>query len=214
LCWPCDTLYLQKLALTSPISGGRSVGIVRLRTKATEFGLVLVNSLEQSQFWGDGKRNSSLTESVSFKPCTSEPATGPYSKSDESSPHSYTTFLATVFLTLFSLLRLSILSHHVSIKIWYVFLISLEGINFPAHLSSLDFITIIISGEVKLSNWALYHEGVWRNGYIDPYFLDLGTTWRWVVSFTPRSLYPRGKSPSTHWIGGWMGPRANLDDVE
>jgi hypothetical protein len=25
--------------------------------------------------------------------------------------------------------------------------------------------------------------------------LDLGTSWRWVVSFTPRLLYPRGKSP-------------------
>ena len=30
-------LYPQKLALTSPTGGGRSVGIVRLRTKATEF---------------------------------------------------------------------------------------------------------------------------------------------------------------------------------
>ena len=30
-------LYPQKLALTSPIGGGRSVGIVRSRTKATEF---------------------------------------------------------------------------------------------------------------------------------------------------------------------------------
>ena len=29
-------LYPQKLALTSPIGGGRSVGIVRSRTKATE----------------------------------------------------------------------------------------------------------------------------------------------------------------------------------
>jgi len=29
-------LYPQKLALTSPTSGGRSVGIVRVRTKATE----------------------------------------------------------------------------------------------------------------------------------------------------------------------------------
>jgi hypothetical protein len=29
-------LYLQKLALTSPTSGGRSVGIVRSRTKDTE----------------------------------------------------------------------------------------------------------------------------------------------------------------------------------
>jgi hypothetical protein len=27
-CWPCGTLYLQTLALTSPTSGGRSVGIL------------------------------------------------------------------------------------------------------------------------------------------------------------------------------------------
>jgi hypothetical protein len=36
LRWPRGILYPQKLALTSPTSGGRSVGIVRLRTKATE----------------------------------------------------------------------------------------------------------------------------------------------------------------------------------
>jgi hypothetical protein len=33
LRWPRDTLYRQKLAITSPTSAGRSVGIVRLRTK-------------------------------------------------------------------------------------------------------------------------------------------------------------------------------------
>ena len=33
-------LYPQKLALTSPTGGGRSVGIVCSRTKATEFSLV------------------------------------------------------------------------------------------------------------------------------------------------------------------------------
>jgi hypothetical protein len=37
LRWPRDTLYPQKLALTSPTCGGRSIGIVRLRTKTTEF---------------------------------------------------------------------------------------------------------------------------------------------------------------------------------
>jgi hypothetical protein len=37
LRWPRDTLYPQKLALTSPTCGGRWVGIFRLRTKATEF---------------------------------------------------------------------------------------------------------------------------------------------------------------------------------
>jgi hypothetical protein len=36
-CWPGGTLYPQKLALTSPTSGGRWVGIVRSRTKAIEF---------------------------------------------------------------------------------------------------------------------------------------------------------------------------------
>jgi hypothetical protein len=38
--WPRDTLYPQKLALTSPTSGGRSVGIFRSRTKATEWSYV------------------------------------------------------------------------------------------------------------------------------------------------------------------------------
>jgi hypothetical protein len=44
-----------------------------------------------------------------------------------------------------------------------------------------------------------YGEG----GCIDSHFLDLGTSWRWVVSFTAQPLYPRG-----------MGPRAGLGDVE
>jgi hypothetical protein len=41
LRWPRDTLYPLKLALTSSTSGGRSVGIVRWRTKAPEFVLSL-----------------------------------------------------------------------------------------------------------------------------------------------------------------------------
>jgi hypothetical protein len=42
---------------------------------------------------------------------------------------------------------------------------------------------------------------------------DLGTRWRWVVSFTPRPLYPRERTPVTHWIGGWASPRTVLDAV-
>jgi hypothetical protein len=45
-------------------------------------------------------------------------------------------------------------------------------------------------------------------------FFDLGTSWKRVVRFTPLPLYPRGKSPDTHWIGGCVGLRAGLDDVE
>jgi hypothetical protein len=45
LRWPRDTLYQLKLALISPTGCGRSVGIVRLWTKTTEFSfLVLVLS--------------------------------------------------------------------------------------------------------------------------------------------------------------------------
>jgi len=38
------------LALTSPTGGGRSVGIVRVRTKATEFSLVLASILDISNY--------------------------------------------------------------------------------------------------------------------------------------------------------------------
>jgi hypothetical protein len=35
----------------------------------------------------------------------------------------------------------------------------------------------------------------WGSGGIAPRILDLGTKWRWVVSFMPRPLYSQGKSP-------------------
>jgi hypothetical protein len=34
-----------------------------------------------------------------------------------------------------------------------------------------------------------------------------------MVRFTPRQLYPQGKSPGIHWIG-WVDPRPGLDDAE
>jgi hypothetical protein len=42
---PRDNLYPQELALTSPTSGGRSVGIVRSRNKTTEL-LVIISTKE------------------------------------------------------------------------------------------------------------------------------------------------------------------------
>jgi hypothetical protein len=41
--WPRGTFYPQNLALTSPTSGGRSVGRVRSRTQDTEFNFLRVN---------------------------------------------------------------------------------------------------------------------------------------------------------------------------
>jgi hypothetical protein len=47
-----------------------------------------------------------------------------------------------------------------------------------------------------LFNWASRHEGVSGSSRgIAPRILDLGTRWRWMVSLTPRPLYPQGKSP-------------------
>jgi hypothetical protein len=34
-----------------------------------------------------------------------------------------------------------------------------------------------------------------------------------LVSFTPLPLYPKGKNPGIHWIGGWVGPGAGLNAV-
>jgi hypothetical protein len=53
----------------------------------------------------------------------------------------------------------------------------------------------------------------WGGGGTAPRILDLGTRQRWVVSFTPRPLYPQANSPATHWTGGWAGLRASLDAV-
>jgi hypothetical protein len=35
----------------------------------------------------------------------------------------------------------------------------------------------------------------WRSGSVAPSILDLGTRCRLVARFTPRPLYPQGKSP-------------------
>jgi hypothetical protein len=52
------------------------------------------------------------------------------------------------------------------------------------------------------------------SGCIDPSVLDLGTTWGGGVSgqLQAPAVLPRGKCPhtSTHWIGGWVDPRAGL----
>jgi len=43
------------------------------------------------------------------------------------------------------------------------------------------------------------------NGWIEPRILNVGPSWRWVVSFTPRPLYPRGKNtgyPLNGRLGG------------
>jgi hypothetical protein len=45
----------------------------------------------------------------------------------------------------------------------------------------------------------------WGSGCTAPRILDLSTRWRWVVSFTPRPLYPHGKSPRYPLDRGFVG---------
>jgi len=47
-------LYPQKLAVTSPTGGGRSVGIVRVRTKAMEL-LLLSLHISRMNSWPDNR---------------------------------------------------------------------------------------------------------------------------------------------------------------
>jgi hypothetical protein len=53
--------------------------------------------------------------------------------------------------------------------------------------------------------------GEWRYSFT---ILDLGIKWSSVVSFISRPLYPGGKIPGAHWIGGVVSPREGLDAVE
>jgi len=36
---------------------------------------------------------------------------------------------------------------------------------------------------------------------------------KWLASCLGHFI-PRERTPGTHWIGGWVGPRANLEAVE
>jgi hypothetical protein len=46
---------------------------------------------------------------------------------------------------------------------------------------------------------------------IYPRFLQVGREWS---ASRPGRFNPGERAPGTHWIGGWVGPRASLDDME
>ena len=51
-----------------------------------------------------------------------------------------------------------------------------------------------VHSEGKYSRPCACHEGMWGYGGIDPLIIKRGTRWRWMIHFTPRSPYRRGKS--------------------
>jgi hypothetical protein len=62
--------------------------------------------------------------------------------------------------------------------------------------------------EVKWNDPCPRHEGIRMTGDTAPLVLNFGTGWRWVVCFTPRPLYPRGRVSGHQWKGNWTDPRA------
>jgi hypothetical protein len=51
------------------------------------------------------------------------------------------------------------------------------------------------------------------NVYIHIFLTSTLTGGEWSASRLC-SFTPADRAPETHWIGGWMNPRAGLDDVE
>jgi hypothetical protein len=65
--------------------------------------------------------------------------------------------------------------------------------------------------KVKLSLCLTKHHAMktyWGSGGISPRILEFGTRWKWVVSFTPWSLYPQGKSPCFPLDSSVGGPQS------
>jgi hypothetical protein len=53
----------------------------------------------------------------------------------------------------------------------------------------------------------------WGSGGIAPLFLTLALDGgEWSTSHSSR--FTLEGAPGTHWIGGWVGPKASLDAVE
>jgi hypothetical protein len=53
-----------------------------------------------------------------------------------------------------------------------------------------------VNFSLRLIKQALCDQVIWKEWRYSSTILDLDTRWRWVVSFTPWQLYPRGKR---HW---------------
>jgi hypothetical protein len=104
----------------------------------------------------------------------------------------------------------------------------IRPLYWPTHLTEFDKTTswtplisskrYIMKGKCKVDSKLNYLSSIpWSPMGESRYsctILDLGTRRRWVVSFTPRPLYPRESPPGTNWIGGRLGSKASLEAME
>jgi hypothetical protein len=78
----------------------------------------------------------------------------------------------------------------------------------------LYFITLIkVKVKLSLCLFLTHHHAMkayWGVQVQLPRIIDLGTRWKWVVSFTPRPLYPQGKRPWYTLDRRLGGPQSRL----
>lgn len=60
-------------------------------------------------------------------------------------------------------------------------------------------------------NMATRHDYKWESWRVASCILNLSIIYRWLVRFTPWPLYSKVRHLSTHWIGGHLEPRDDLD---
>jgi hypothetical protein len=89
------------------------------------------------------------------------------------------------------------------------------GLHWKVKLVSFLYIYSKVKFELSLCfNWEPHQEGVlgeWRYNHTHSLTSALDGD-EWSAS-RPGRFIPRERVPGTHWIGGWVGPRAVLDAV-
>jgi hypothetical protein len=65
-----------------------------------------------------------------------------------------------------------------------------------------------------LINESSRHGDVWRSGGIAAPLLISALDEDELSTSLPNRFNPRARAICTHWIGGWVGPRAGLDSVQ
>jgi hypothetical protein len=74
----------------------------------------------------------------------------------------------------------------------------------------MDFISLYIKAKKESKVVPLHAVKTYTgSGGKSPLILNRRTTLKWVV--TPWPVYPQSTAHRTHWIGGWVGPKAGLD---
>jgi hypothetical protein len=82
----------------------------------------------------------------------------------------------------------------------YIYIYILFSIVFPPYdgkvvCNNKDIKAVLVKVVPLLNYLSTMSRRRMGGGCIEPHFLDLGSSWRWVVSFTPLPLHSRGKFP-------------------